>query len=107
MLTIAMGRKGAQKANRPVEPSEKTGRVSEKPPTYPFSLRRFLCYLWEPEDAAYLAFYRIFWGIIMWIEVWSHIKDDYGKMHMSWYPSGENSYLFKYVSSNAWVQHMH
>jgi hypothetical protein len=61
-----------------------------------------LSYLWEPEDASYLAFFRIFWGLVMTYEVYLFMLNDYGKTKATFYsnPYGWNVkyYPFEWVA---------
>jgi vitamin K-dependent gamma-carboxylase len=56
--------------------------------------QQFLCYLFEQDDASYLAVFRILWGLIMLQEVVNHITLNYAKLYETAY---QNPYFqFKY-----------
>jgi vitamin K-dependent gamma-carboxylase len=66
----------------------------EKPITYKGQVfKRFLAYLFEEEDAGYLAVFRILWGSIMAYEAFTYTIRDFGKMQSSFYNS---TMQFKY-----------
>lgn len=58
------------------------------------TFRRFCCYMFEPDDASYLAVFRVLWGLIMMLEIWGHIKNDYAKTISSFYERPGFAYKF-------------
>jgi vitamin K-dependent gamma-carboxylase len=50
-------------------------------------LKRGLAYLFEEDDASYLAVFRILWGSIMAYEAYTYTAYEYGKMFYSFYNS--------------------
>jgi len=63
-------------------------------PTYSGNyFARFLAYLFEKDDASYLAIFRILWGSIMAYECYTYMLHDFNKMYGSFYNS---LYQFKY-----------
>ena len=57
-------------------------------------LQRFCSYMFEPDDASYIAVFRIMWGLIMMDEIWGHIDHDFGKALSSWYQNP--NFMYKY-----------
>lgn len=47
--------------------------------------RRLLSYLWSHEDASYLAFFRMFWGLVMAFEAYRFLEYDMRKAFYSYY----------------------
>ena len=49
----------------------------------------------KPVHSWFLAVFRICWGMIMWMEIWSYISSDYAKMNLYWY-SNPIGFRFQY-----------
>jgi vitamin K-dependent gamma-carboxylase len=62
---------------------------------------RTVRYLMSEEDAAWIGFYRMFWGSIMAYEIYSHISYDFGKTNYLYLSSLH--FRFPYFS---WVERM-
>lgn len=54
---------------------------------------RFASFMYERDDAAFLAAFRIMWGFIMAYEAWTYIADGYAKTYYAFYNS---AFHFKY-----------
>ena len=57
---------------------------------------RLVAYLFAEEDAAWIGFYRMFWGAMLMWEIITHMVYDYEKAHY-WYLS---SFNFKYAQAS-------
>lgn len=77
--------KGARQT--PAGPKGKTSNASKQKTYSGRLLSRALAYLFEEDDASYLAVFRILWGVIMAYEAWTYTIHDFGKMHASFYNS--------------------
>lgn len=78
-----------RKGDNTTKKGKETNVVSEKKKQeYSGSLfQRGLAYLFEKDDAAYLAVFRILWGSIMTYEAMTYMFYDFGKMYGSFYSS--------------------
>lgn len=82
-------RKNKQSTQSISSNSKRNNNVEEpKVKTYTGDLyKRGLAYLFERDDASYLAVFRILWGSIMAYEAYTYMLNDFGKMYGSFYNS--------------------
>lgn len=66
---------------------------TEEPIQSGSTFQKFLCYMYEEDDASYLAVFRIMWGLIMADEIFGHVKNNFAKTMDSFYQS---EFAYKY-----------
>ena len=91
---MATRRKIPQVEEKPVKSIEKKKKGKQNVYDNPrFNLKQFLTYACSPEDASFLAVFRILWALVMGSEIYAHMKDNFVKIRAGWYST---PYLFKY-----------
>jgi hypothetical protein len=73
----------SSKARQSSSASVSSSSCSSYNPIYLFT--KTTNFMFENDDSAFLAFFRIMWGLIMAYEAWTYMAHDYGKMYYSFY----------------------
>ena len=88
-MSVRQRKKQKSKATESTTTEDSTTSINQNGNIF----QKFCCYMFEPDDASYLAVFRIMWGLIMVDEIWNHCAHDFAKTMNSFY---ENSTFFAY-----------
>ena len=62
-------------------PRTPVAKAKEKEKEGAVTPARLLAFLWTPCDASFLAFFRVMWGMVMVMEIWSYVEHSFAKTY--------------------------